>query len=193
MPSNSDHTMLRNLPIIAEELVISKLTLDDLDYLYDFLNLKEIKEFIPDRYETKEELRRTLEWLIGNYGKSTNEIIRISLGIRLKEGKKLIGWVTYGPLPYDVKLKEIAYAIHPTYWNKGYATMAGKAFIKWLTENIADEDLFAQVNPKNYRSTHVLEKLGMVQVKKGMKKKGSITEELWIYKLHKHASVRSGY
>ncbi|MDH4211690.1 MAG: GNAT family N-acetyltransferase [candidate division WOR-3 bacterium] len=179
--------MLRNLPVIAEELVISELTLDDLDYLYDFSNLKEIQEFLPDRYETREELRRTLEWLIGNYNKSVNEIIRISLGIRLKTENQLIGWVTYGPLPYDEKLKEIAYAIHPAYWNKGYATEAGRAFLKWLSENITDDDVFAEVNPQNRSSIRVLEKLGMVKIKEDTRKKGGITEGPWIYKLHKHA------
>ncbi len=192
MRSRSDHTMLRNLPVIAEELVISELTLDDLDHLYDFSNMKEIKKFLPDRYETKEELRRTLEWLIGNYSKSIHEIIRISLGIRLKKGNKFIGWVTYGPLPYEEKLKEIAYAIHPAYWNRGYATKAGKAFLKWLSENITNADIFAEVNPQNVGSIHVLEKLGMVKVKEDTRKKGVITENVWIYKLHKHASVRSG-
>ena len=175
--------MLRNLPIIVEELVISELTLDDLDYLYGFSNLKEIKEFLPDRYETKEELKRTLEWLIGNYGKSSNEIIRISLGIRLKKGNELIGWITYGPLPYDEKLKEIAYAIHPAYWNKGYATAAAKAFIKWLYDNLTDHDIFAEVNPQNRSSIRVLEKLGMVKIKEDIRKRGAIIENVWIYKL----------
>lgn len=176
--------MLRNLPVVAEELVISELTLDDLDYLYDLSNLKEINEFLPDRFESKEELRRTLEWLIGNYSKSRDEIIRISLGIRLKKGNRLIGWVTYGPLPYDEKLKEIAFAIHPEYWNKGYATKAGKAFLKWLWENIAARDIFAEVNPQNRNSICVLEKLGMVKIKEDTRKKGAATENVWIYKLH---------
>jgi len=175
--------MLKNLPVIAEELIICELTLDDLDYLYGFSNLKEIKEFLPDRYDTKEELERTLEWLIGNYGKSRNEIIRISLGIRLKNGNELIGWITYGPLPYDEKLKEIAYAIHPAYWNKGYATIAGKAFLKWLSVNITDDEIFAEVNPKNRSSIRVLEKLGMVKIKEDTRKKGTTTQNVWIYKL----------
>jgi ribosomal-protein-alanine N-acetyltransferase len=184
--------MLRNLPIRTEELLINELTLDDLDYLYDLSNSKEIKEFLPDRYDTKDELKRTLEWLIGNYSKSKNEIIRISLGIRLKKENKLIGWITYGPLPYDEKLKEIAYAIHPAYWNKSYATTVGKSFLKWLYENITDDDIFAEVNPRNRSSIRVLEKLGMVKIKEDTRKKGAITENVWIYKLQKHAFLRSG-
>lgn len=177
--------MLKNLPIVTEELIINELTLDDLDHLYDFLHINEIKEYLPDRFETKEELKRTLEWLIGNYGKRRNEIIRISLGIRLQKGNKLIGWVTYGPLPYDEKLKEIAYAIHPAYTNRGYATSAAKAFLNWLYENITEDDIFAEVNPQNISSIHVLEKLGMVKIKADTRKNGAITENVWIYKLHR--------
>ena len=184
--------MLKNIPIVPEELIISELTLDDLDFLYDFLDMNEIKEFLPDRYETKEELERTLEWLIGNYGKSGNEIIRISLGIRLRKGDKLVGWVTYGPLPYDEKLKEIAYAIHPAYTNRGYATSAATVFINWLSANITDGDIYAEVNAQNHKSVRVLEKLGMVKIKEDIRTKGAKTENVWIYKLQKHASLRSG-
>lgn len=177
--------MLKNLPIVTGEIIINELTLEDLDYLYSFLNLKEIKEFLPDRYETREELRKVLEWLITNYRRDKSEIIRISLGVRLKEENKLIGWVTYGPLPYDEKLKEIAFAINPAYWNKGYATTAGRAFLKWLSENITEDDIFAEVNPKNYGSRRVLEKLGMEKIKQDIRKKGDVTEDVWIYKLQR--------
>lgn len=177
--------MLKNLPVVIGNIIINELKLEDLDYLYSLSNLKEIKEFLPDRYETKGELRHTLEWLISNYSKNKNETIRISLGIRLKEENKLVGWITYGPLPYDEKLKEIAYAIDPAYWNKGYATIAGKAFLKWLFENIAVNDIFAEINPKNHSSRRVLEKLGMVKIKEDIRKKGKITEDLWIYKLQR--------
>ncbi len=177
--------VVKNLPFVTENIIINELKLEDLDYLYRFSNLKEIKEFLPDRYETKEELRHTLEWLISNYSKSKNEIIRISFGIRLKEENKLIGWITYGPLPYDEKLKEIAYAIDPAYWNKGYATMAGKAFLKWLYENITDDDIYAEIHPENHSSRRVLEKLGMAKIKEDKRSKGQITEDVWIYKLRR--------
>jgi len=183
IPGAKDLIMLKNLPIVTENLIINELKLEDLDYLYSFLNLKEIKEFLPDRYETKEELKHTLEWLINNYSKNKNEIIRISLGIRLKGQNKLIGWITYGPLPYDEKLKEIAYAIDPAYWNRGYATRAGKALLEWLSKNITDDDIFAEINPKNHSSRRVLEKLGMAKIKEDTWKKGKIVEDLWIYKL----------
>ena len=171
--------MLKNLPIFTENIITDELTLEDLDYLYSFLNLKETKEFVLDRYETKEELKHILEWLMRNDSKNKNEIMKISFGIRLREENKLIGWITYGPLPCDEKLKEKAY------WNRGYATMVGQAFLKWLFENITDDDIFAEINPKNHSSRRVLEKLGMVKIQEDTQKKGKITEDLWIYNLQR--------
>ena len=181
--------MLSNLPIVTDYLLINELTLDDLDYLYEFVNLEEIIKFLPDKFGTKAELKRTLEWLISNYSKSRDEIIRISLGIRLQKGNKLIGWVSYGPLPYDENLKEIAYAIHPAYWNKGHATKAAIVFLKWLSENITGDDIFAEVNPQNISSIHVLQKLGMVKIKEATRKRGHVIEDVWIYKLNRSKHV----
>lgn len=181
--------MLRNLPIITEELRIDQLKRDDVDDLFELMNAAVIREFIPDRYRTKKELQQILEWLLSNYSMKKNEIIRLSLGIRLKETKKLIGWITYGPLPYDERLKEIAYAIDPAYWNHGFTTAAGKAFLQWLFENVGTCDMYAQVNPRNHRSIRVLEKLRMVKIKEDVLKKDRKTEDVWIYKLRRKTKI----
>lgn len=177
--------MLRNVPILTEELSIDQFRPDDVDDLFVLMNHAAIKEFIPDRYRTKEELQQKLEFLISNYSMKKDDIIRITLGIRLRKENRLIGWISYGPLPYDESLKEIAYAIDPAYWNKGYATAVGKAFLQWLCNNITDGDIYAQVNPTNHRSIRVLEKLGMVKIKEVIRKRESSARDIWIYKLQR--------
>jgi len=183
--------MLKDLTIITGQLRIDKFTLEDVDDLFALMNQPAIMRFIPDRYRTKRELRKTLKWLISNYSMKPNEITRLSLGIRLKETNELIGWVTYGPLPYDECLKEVAYAIDPAYWNQGFATAAGKAFLQWLLKNVADCDIYAQVNPENHQSIRVLEKLGMAKVKADRLIKDRKPGEVWLYRLKKKTQNHS--
>lgn len=183
--------MLKNLPIITGNLHIDKFTPDDVDDLFVLMSHAAIMQFIPDRYRTKEELQQTLKWLISNYSMAPKKITRLSFGIRLKETKELIGWITYGPLPYDESLKEIAYASDPAYWNHGFATAAGKALLQWLSKNITDCDIYAQVNPENHRSIRVLEKLGMVKVKADALIKDRKPKEVWLYKIQRKTQNHS--
>ncbi len=177
--------MLKDLPIITRRLRIDKFSLDDVHDLFALMNQPAIMRFIPDRYRTKRELQKTLKWLISNYGMNPSEITRLSFGIRLKETNELIGWVTYGPLPYDERLKEIAYAIDPAYWNQGFATAAGKAFLQWLLKNVTDCNIYAQVNPENHRSIRVLAKLGMAKVKADGLLKDRKPGDVWLYRLQR--------
>ena len=65
-----------------------------------------------------------------------------------------MGWISYGPLSTDKELTEIGYAIDPEYWGNGYATMAGKAFLKWLALHFPGLDIYAEVDKpvRNSRS-----------------------------------------
>lgn len=55
---------------------------------------------------------------------------------------------------------EIFYGISDNYHNKGYATEAAKALIKWVFENTKVKSLIAMVRPDNTASKNVIEKLG---------------------------------
>ncbi len=174
--------MLTNLPIETAHLIIGELKLADADDLFAFMNLPEIMEFIPDRFEDKEELQEVLDWLIGNYRKAKSEIVRLTMAIRKKDGGDFVGWVSCGPLPYDEELKEIAYAIDPKYWNLGYATSATKRFLEWLRDNITTEDIYAEIDEKNVKSGRVLEKLKFVKIKEDKVHRDGFDKKVWIYR-----------
>jgi len=173
--------MLQHLPIETGELVIDKFTPSDAEALYAFMNLPEIKEFIPDRLSDLDEAREILDWLIGNYDKESSETVRITLPIRHRDGD-LVGWVSYGPLPYDETLKELAYAIAPKYWNRGYATLAGRAFLDWLRANITSETIFGEVDAANWKSIKVVEKLNFAKIKQDEVRRDDSAKTVCIYK-----------
>lgn len=47
--------------------------------------------------------------------------------------------------PSDEKLKEIACAINPAYWGKGYASGAVRLFLDWLGRNFAFRILSCEI------------------------------------------------
>jgi RimJ/RimL family protein N-acetyltransferase len=133
----------------------------DADCWYDFMALPEIAIFLPDRFETREEMQATLLWLVGNYDMDVEEIIRITLAIHPDDGGKMPrGFVSYGPLPEDNCKREIAYAVHPDWQGRGLATEAARVFIEWVREQITRKPLYASVDAANTASIRVLEKLG---------------------------------
>ncbi|MDD4295574.1 MAG: GNAT family N-acetyltransferase [Ruminiclostridium sp.] len=149
---------MNGLPIETENLYIQELILEDSKSFFDLMNQPEVQEFIPDRFESIEELEGCINWLISNYSKDIENIIRITFSIKSKENSKLLGWVSYGPLPSNEDLKEIAYVIHPQYWGNGYATSSLKAFINWLNYELKVNTVYAEVDCLNNRSINVLEK-----------------------------------
>lgn len=156
---------MNGLPIETENLYIQELIMEDSKSFFDLMNQPEVQEFIPDRFESIEELEECINWLISNYSEDKENIIRLTFSIKSKVNSKLIGWVSYGPLPSNEDLKEVAYVIHPQYWGNGYATSSLKVFINWLKCELKVNTLYAEVDCLNIRSINVLEKNGFLMLK----------------------------
>ena len=63
------------------------------------------------------------------------------------------------PLPYP----DLGYFINEPYINNGYATEAGKAALKWWTEEMHVETIWAGIFDTHYGSQRVAEKIGFVE------------------------------
>jgi len=152
----------RPLNITTDRCVLSEMRPEDAAHWYHFMNDPLICRFLPDRIESVSEMAGVLNWLIGNYSLQTECAARITLGIGLKaETSRHIGWVTYGPLPEDERLKEIGYALEPRYWGKGIATEAASTFAQWIFRTFSIRTLLATVDIDNVASIRVLQKIGM--------------------------------
>lgn len=136
------------------DLTVEKLETSDVNYFFILLGKKEIQEFIPDRFETTEAMLEAITWLISNY--EEKEPIRLSYKICLE--KKLIGCVSYGPLPYDKNKKELSYFNDPEYWGRGYMTKTVREFIKWLKNNHINDELYTEIEITNIGSRKVAER-----------------------------------
>ena len=82
--------------------------------------------------------------------------------IRLKDTGRLIGIILYFDEPVGCEIGcEIGYGIGPDYWNKGYATEAVQAFLKFLAEEKGIKKVYASFFTGNDASARVMQKCGM--------------------------------
>ncbi len=96
---------------------------------------------------------------------------------RMSEAFRIRGWGTLAVVPKDrsacvgycgvrplsqTREVEIAFALHPTCWNRGYATEAARACIDASFAALGLRSIVATVYPDNTASCRVLTKLGLI-------------------------------
>ena len=134
----------------TERLYLRKLTEADAEIIHNN-NKKE--------YATVE---AALEWI--RWVKKQNDKGRliVNFNIWLMQTNQCIGRVYIHSKPelnYEV---EIGYGISDEYRNKGYATEAAEAIVRYAFEEAGQDVLVAIVKPENIASRRVIEKLGFV-------------------------------
>lgn len=154
----------RPITVPTSRLVLREVSELHLEHWHRFFQQESILQFLPDRFETLEDLRTVLRWLIGNYDQPPVSIVRLTLGIHLQTSPSApIGLVSFGPLPEEESKRELAYAVHPAYTGNGYGTEACRAFLSWIAETFPPTPIYASVDPSNHASLRVLEKLGFAR------------------------------
>ena len=60
----------------------------------------------------------------------------------------------------DHDFDELIYAFNTVFWDKGYATEAGRAMLEYVFAHSTLAQIWATIHPENPSSVHVAEKLG---------------------------------
>ena len=156
-----------------KQLTTARLTLLRLD-------LSWMERFAADSKQAGKELEEALgypasgrtEHPVTAYKYALNEITRNPMQekwhclweILLSEEQRRIGGILFKGPPENGET-EIGYGIDEAYRGKGYAAEAVSEAIRWAFENGADT-VIAKINPGNYASRRVLEKVGMKEYQK---------------------------
>ena len=157
--------MKRPIEVHTERCILREMRVSDAAFWYRFMNLGEVKRYVPDRIESEEQMIDILNWLVSNYDCDSLALKRLTLSVNLKDQADVpVGWVTFGPLPEDESLREIGYAIQPSHWGQGLATESARGLVGYVREWISKERLFATVDRGNVASIRVLEKIGMKRI-----------------------------
>src|SRR4051812_21562684 len=123
--------MFKNRPIFLEtlRLVILSPSMDDLNDQICLQSNPEVMKFIGNGVRKKEEVEWGLEKAVLHYEK-----FQYSLGSVFEKGSGLfVGRAGIIHLGLDEKSTEIeiAYALLPDFWGKGFASELGTALIQW--------------------------------------------------------------
>jgi RimJ/RimL family protein N-acetyltransferase len=149
---------LTNIPEIETgRLRLRAFAEGDLDELCAVFGDAEVMKYISGgkprtRAATREGLLRSIEgWNKRGFG---------LWAVVEKESGRMIGYCGLMFLEGTTEV-ELAYGLAKSVWDKGFATEAARAALRFGFEELKLERIVAVVNPQNEASRKVLEKLGM--------------------------------
>jgi ribosomal-protein-alanine N-acetyltransferase len=143
----------------TERLILRHLTMDDLDDLFKLYHGPDVRKYYSEGIPSYEETRQELEWMINacyaKYGFGMWATIH-------KETGKFIG--RCGLTPMDIEGHEeieVGYMLAKEFWDKGLATEAAQAILRYGFEQVGLSRLICVINPGNQASSRVALKIGM--------------------------------
>lgn len=147
--------------IETDEIVLRRITEDDVDSLFEIFNNKKLFEYTPSIFkETKDEVVE----LIQRFNRRFEDKEQIRMAITLKgEGDFVVGMAEMYGYNADVNMIAIGYRINERFWGRGIATKSLKAMIKHLFEDIGINRIYAEAMPAHTASLAVMEKCGFMQ------------------------------
>jgi RimJ/RimL family protein N-acetyltransferase len=154
-------------PIYTERLVLRGFEPGDAGFAISIWNDPEMGEYLPDPSieHVDEEYRKSIE----NLGDDAECCYMIST---LKTTAARIGTCSFIPSD-DGTVYDIAYCVHKTYWNQGFATEMAKGMIDYAKQQGAKK-ITIDINRNNPASNKIAQKLGFIVIgEKTYTKKGT--------------------
>lgn len=140
--------------IETERLIITDFTLDMAEDVHRNSLDEDNRRFVPDEvFETVEEARETVTFLMGQYGGEEGPFVH---PILLKTGEN-IGYVQLVNIGEGW---ELGYHIAKAYTGHGYATEASKTFLPAMAKKYGLREIYGICLADNLASVRVMEKLG---------------------------------
>ncbi len=145
-----------NILLETDRLIITEMTMDmAMDVHRNSLD-DDTRRFVPDEvFETLEDSKETLEFLISQYGSLEGPLV---YALITKDGNRNIGYVQLVPIGYGKW--EIGYHVAKAFTGKGYATEAVTAFLPVMAKRVGVTEVYGIRLLENAASGRVLEKCG---------------------------------
>lgn len=138
--------------ITTERLIIRKFEFEDWQDVYEYISNSNVMKYIPEGVFTEEE---TKEFINRNKGDAAEKF-----PVVLKNEKVVIGHIAFFKY-FGEHTYEIGWVFNPKYYNKGYASEAAQAVLKFGFEEMKLHRIIATCQPENIPSYRVMEKIGM--------------------------------
>jgi ribosomal-protein-alanine N-acetyltransferase len=154
------------IEIHTNRTTLSLVTSDDLKNIHQLHSLPETDKFntlgIPENIAETKTIMET--WLAENLKENINNY---TFKITQKSDQQFLGLFGLKLWPKTHRRGEVWYKIHPSYWNKGYATEVLNSIISYGFNSLNLHRIQAGCAVNNHASTRVLEKAGMIQEGRG--------------------------
>lgn len=143
----------------TERLFIRPVQLTDAEALFGFRSDPECAEFMSSIPLNVAEMRERIQ-------KTASEINQSGTWFQFvifeKDERSVVGDIGLHFLASDTQNKqvELGYILHKKYWGKGYATEALMPIVDYLVYTLDKHRLVANIDPSNYPSIRLVEKLG---------------------------------
>lgn len=137
---------------------IRELTKENMSVLYDILTEKEVAQFLPKKFGTKEE---ELEKLV-SYASYVYSFFEYGYwGVFLKDTGELIGRAGFKEGSWPL---EVGYVIKYAFWGQGLATEVLEALVVYGNEELGCEQFWVRIEERNKASRKVAQKCGFSEM-----------------------------
>jgi len=153
--------MIESIKVIeTQRLILREIKETDVEEIYEIFSNPEVAKYdwfrpIGSKDDALKFIRR--------YQENLEAGEEITWGIEIKDTKKLIGICCLGDFDHYARRAELGYDIAQNQWNKGYATEAIGAIVKFGLNDMNLNRIEAFITPGNEGSVKVLEKLNFTK------------------------------
>ncbi|MEH7344714.1 GNAT family N-acetyltransferase [Bacillus sp. JJ1532] len=138
--------------IQTERLIIRKFIFDDWQAVYKYTSDPIVMKYIPEGVFSEEDAK---EFVIKN---SVDQAVKFP--VLLKNENILIGHIAFEKF-FGEHTYEIGWVFKQEFQNRGYASEAAEALLKFGFEDMKLHRIIATCQPENTPSYRVMEKIGM--------------------------------
>jgi [ribosomal protein S5]-alanine N-acetyltransferase len=138
--------------IKTERLLIRKFESKDWQSVHEYTSDSNVMKYIPEGVFSEED---TKEFVNNNIGEKAEKF-----PVVLMDEKILIGHIVFHKY-FGEHTYEIGWVFNPKYHNKGYASEAAQATLKYGFEKMKLHRIIATCQPQNTPSNRIMEKIGM--------------------------------
>ncbi|MBQ4091223.1 MAG: GNAT family N-acetyltransferase [Clostridia bacterium] len=173
MKKEAIYKIFSRMPTIStERLILRKISLDDIDDMYEYAKNSKLTEYLTwSPHPSKAYTFEYVSYLQTRY--RSGEFF--DWAVVVKDSGRMIGTCGFTRFDFQHNFGEIGYVINPEYHGCGIATEAVRAVMSFGFENLALNRIECRFMMGNDASRRVMEKIGMSfegTIRQGMLVKG---------------------